>query len=148
MAEFLSTSSVSGTENREDEEVEPKFKYQRLANDLKNILNTDVVTSTAVHFKFLILGTFRGRVHLLDHQGNSVNSNLSNSERYTHQVAVNQIDVDPKGEYVATCSDDGKVNITGLFSCENNQNLSFGKFIKAVAVDPELRSRTRRFIVA
>ncbi|XP_044315232.1 vacuolar protein sorting-associated protein 41 homolog isoform X2 [Drosophila rhopaloa] len=147
MAEFLSTSSVSGTENREDEEVEPKFKYQRLANDLKNILNTDVVTSTAVHFKFLILGTFRGRVHLLDHQGNSVNSNLSNSERYTHQVAVNQIDVDPKGEYVATCSDDGKVNITGLFSCENNQNLSFGKFIKAVAVDPELRSRTRRFIV-
>ncbi|XP_052856040.1 vacuolar protein sorting-associated protein 41 homolog isoform X3 [Drosophila gunungcola] len=146
MAENVQTSCGSGTENK-DEEVEPKFKYQRLANDLKNILNTDVVTCAAVHYKFLILGTFRGRVHLLDHQGNSVNSNLSNTEHHNHQVAVNQIDVDTKGEFVATCSDDGKVNITGLFSCENNQNLSFGKFIKAVAMDPDLTSRTRRFIV-
>lgn len=40
-----------------------------------------------------------------------------------------------------------QVNITGLFSCENNQNLSYGKFIKAVAIDPEVKSGVRRFIV-
>jgi len=48
-------------------------------------------------------------VYLFDHQGNSVNSNLSNTDRH-HQVAVNSIDVGPKGECVATCSDDGKVS--------------------------------------
>ncbi|KAH8400621.1 hypothetical protein KR222_008734, partial [Zaprionus bogoriensis] len=130
-----------------EEEVEPKFKYQRIGNDLRNILNTDVVTCSAIHAKFLIFGTFRGRVYLLDHQGNSVESNLSNGDRHSHSVAVNHIDVDPKGEYVATCSDDGRVNISGLFSCENNQNLTFGKFIKTVALDPEVKSGVRRFIV-
>ncbi|XP_017857849.1 PREDICTED: vacuolar protein sorting-associated protein 41 homolog [Drosophila arizonae] len=145
MADTLPANSDSGTD--EEEEMEPKFKYQRIGNDLSNILNTDVVTCSAIHPKFLIFGTFRGRVYLLDHQGNSVDSNLSNGDRHTHTVAVNHIDVDPKGEYVATCSDDGRVNITGLFSCENNQNLSFGKFIKAVALDPEVKSGVRRFIV-
>jgi len=33
--------------------VEPKFKYQRIGNDLTNILNTDVVTCSAVHSKVL-----------------------------------------------------------------------------------------------
>lgn len=60
--------------------------------------------------QFLIFGTFRGRVYLLDHQGNAVESNLSSGDRHTHSVAVNHIDVDPKGEYVATCSDDGRVS--------------------------------------
>lgn len=57
-----------------------------------------------------MFGTFQGRVYLLDHQGNSVESNLSNGDRRMHSVAVNHIDVDPKGEYVATCSDDGRVS--------------------------------------
>ncbi|XP_032595518.1 vacuolar protein sorting-associated protein 41 homolog [Drosophila grimshawi] len=146
MAETLPINSDSGTDE-EEEEVEPKFKYQRIGNDLRNILNTDVVTCSAVHSKFLIFGTFLGRVYLLDHKGNSVESNLSSGDRHTHSVAVNHIDVDPKGEYVATCSDDGSFKITGLFSCENNQNLNYGKNIKAVALDPEVKSGGRRLIV-
>nr|XP_016931350.1 vacuolar protein sorting-associated protein 41 homolog isoform X5 [Drosophila suzukii] len=146
MAKPFPVSLYSGTDSIEEEEVEPKFKYQRLANDLKNLLNADVITCAAVHLKFLIFGTFRGRVYLFDHQGNSVNSNLSNTDRH-HQVAVNSIDVGPKGECVATCSDDGKVKITGFFNCDNNMDLSFGKFIKAVALDPDPRARHRRFIV-
>ncbi|KPU75594.1 uncharacterized protein Dana_GF22734, isoform B [Drosophila ananassae] len=131
-----------------EDENEPKFKYQRLTNDLKTILNADAVTCTAVHPKFLILGTFRGRVYLLDHQGNSVDSQLSKSGRHTHQVAVNKVDVDPKGEYVATCSDDGKVNITGLFNqIPEHQKLDFQKCIKVVAVDPNSKSCIDQFIV-
>ncbi|XP_034472992.1 vacuolar protein sorting-associated protein 41 homolog isoform X2 [Drosophila innubila] len=145
MADTMPISSDSGTE--EEEEVEPKFKYQRIGNDLKNILNKDIITCSAVHSKFLIFGTLQGRVYLLDHQGNAVESNLSSGSHHTHKVAVNHIDVDPKGEYVATCSDDGRVNITGLFSCENNHSLSYGKHIKSVALDPEVKSGVRRFIV-
>jgi len=39
------------------------------------------------------------------------------------------------------------VKITGFFNCDNNMDLSFGKFIKAVALDPDPRARHRRFIV-
>jgi len=34
-----------------EEDVEPKFKYHRLANDLKYMLNADVITCSAVHLK-------------------------------------------------------------------------------------------------
>ncbi|XP_030377032.1 vacuolar protein sorting-associated protein 41 homolog [Scaptodrosophila lebanonensis] len=151
MAETADTNGDAGTgstSTEEEEDVEPKFKYTRMGNDLKKILNTDLITCSSVHPKFLIFGTKRGRVHLLDHQGNCVETNLSNDDRHVHTVAVNHIDVDSKGEYVATCSDDGKVNITGLFSSENNQNLCFSKLIKAVALDPDTKSSgVRRFIV-
>lgn len=40
-----------------------------------------------------------------------------------------------------------QVNISGLFSSDNNHNLSFGKCIKTVALDPEVKSGVRRFIV-
>uniref|UniRef100_A0A0A1WFZ4 Vacuolar protein sorting-associated protein 41 homolog n=1 Tax=Zeugodacus cucurbitae TaxID=28588 RepID=A0A0A1WFZ4_ZEUCU len=141
-------NSDTETESTEDE-IEPKFKYQRIANDLRKILNSDVVTCSAVHPKFLIFGTFLGRVYLFDHQGNSVTSHLSDGPNdFSHTVAVNHIDVDAKAEYVATCSDDGKVNITGLFSDENNQNLNFGKSIKAVALDPDTKAVAgKRFVV-
>ncbi|CAD6996770.1 unnamed protein product [Ceratitis capitata] len=141
-------NSDTETESTEDE-VEPKFKYQRIANDLRKILNTDVLTCSAVHPKFLIFGTFLGRIYLFDHKGNSVTSHLSDGPNdYSHTVAVNHIDVDAKAEYVATCSDDGRVNITGLFSDENNQHLTFGKSIKAVALDPDSKTVAgKRFII-
>ncbi|XP_075149419.1 vacuolar protein sorting-associated protein light [Haematobia irritans] len=140
---------ISDTDDSTEEEIEPKFKYQRIAHDLKDILNKDVVTACAIHSKFLIFGTFLGRVYLLDHQGNTVNSHLRYIEQeFTHQVAVNQVDIDAKGEYVATCSDDGKVNVIGLFSKENNQSISCGHAIRAAVLDPDPKvSEGKRFIV-
>ncbi|XP_039228151.1 uncharacterized protein LOC6539249 isoform X7 [Drosophila yakuba] len=52
MAKSLpSISCVFGTDSINEEDVEPKFKYQRLANDLKNMLNADVISCSAVHLK-------------------------------------------------------------------------------------------------
>lgn len=62
-----------------------------------------------------MFGTFLGRIYLFDHQGNSVTSHLSDAPAdISHTVAVNHLDVDAKAEYVATCSDDGKVNVNLL----------------------------------
>lgn len=99
--------------------------------------------------QFLIFGTFLGRVYLLDHQGNTVNSNLSyGQQEFAHTVAVNEVDIDSKGEYVVTCSDDGKVHIIGLFSDENNQTISFGHSIRSVVLDPDPKvGEGKRFIV-
>uniref|UniRef100_A0A182NF47 Fructose-1,6-bisphosphatase isozyme 2 n=1 Tax=Anopheles dirus TaxID=7168 RepID=A0A182NF47_9DIPT len=97
---------------------------------------------------FLCLGTHWGRIHMLDHQGNCVHT-VINAKENAHILSVNKISVDSRGEQIATCSDDGKVNINGLYTDENNQVLSTGRVIKAVELDPNYhRSGSgRRFII-
>lgn len=81
------------------------------------------------------MGTYLGAVHLLDHQGNTVT--LKEKQNLpTHVVAVNQISIDSKGEFLATCSDDGMVKISGFYTEENNQTINMGQNVKSVAMDP------------
>lgn len=95
------------------------------------------------------MGTHWGAVHLIDHQGNSVDNAINPKQQLpAHMVSVNQISIDSKGEYVATCSDDGVVTITGLYTDANNQKLTIGRAIKTIALDPaQYKSDAeRRFI--
>ncbi|XP_067021435.1 vacuolar protein sorting-associated protein 41 homolog isoform X2 [Acropora muricata] len=135
-----------GSEEEEDdeEEVEPKLKYERIGNAMNTILNGEECASCmAVHTKFLALGTHYGVVHILDHQGNP-----SSSKQYpSHTTAINQISIDQNGDYVASCSDDGRVVINGLCSSENNIQTSFDSPVKSVALDPEFsKKRTKMYV--
>ncbi|XP_050502655.1 vacuolar protein sorting-associated protein 41 homolog [Diabrotica virgifera virgifera] len=121
----------SDTESSEDE-IEPKLKYVRLSNDVQNILLASSATYIAVHPKFICLGSHWGVIHILDHQGNSIQG----KELKAHTVSVNQISIDSNGEFVATCSDDGKVFIHSLFSKENDVQLNLGRLLKTVSLDP------------
>lgn len=137
------------------EEVEPRLKYVRMKNDLEKILQNDAASCIAVHPKvpnlfrtfevrlgssiqyslylqFLCLGSHWGRIHLLDHQGNSISSKTLDA----HAVAVNQISIDLNGDFIGSCSDDGKVFIYGLYSIENNHIMNMGRLVKSVALDP------------
>uniref|UniRef100_A0A182IX16 Uncharacterized protein n=1 Tax=Anopheles atroparvus TaxID=41427 RepID=A0A182IX16_ANOAO len=131
-----------------EDDVEPKLKYRRLSNDIKNILSEEAISCIAVHPRFLCLGTHWGRIHMLDHQGNCVHT-IINIKENAHILSVNKISVDSKGEHIATCSDDGKVVISGLYTDENNQTLSTGKIIKAVELDPQHHrsGAGRKFII-
>lgn len=127
-----------------EEEIEPKLKYVRLKNDLKNILDNTSATCIAVHTKFICLGSHWGLIYVLDHEGNSVES----KKLKAHSVSVNQISIDQSGEYIASCSDDGRVFVHGLFSKENNSNLNVGRLVKTVALDPYFckNATNKRFI--
>ena len=57
--------------------------------------------------KFLALGTHDGVVHILDHQGN----HIRNKKFPSHTTIVHQISIERNGEYLASCSGDGRVNI-------------------------------------
>ncbi|XP_018576522.1 vacuolar protein sorting-associated protein 41 homolog isoform X2 [Anoplophora glabripennis] len=122
---------MSDTESSEDE-IEPKLKYVRLSNDLQSILLKSSATCIAVHPKFICLGSHWGVIHILDHQGNSIQG----KELKAHTVSVNQISIDSNGEFIATCSDDGRVFIHSLFSKENNVHLNLGRLVKTIALDP------------
>lgn len=81
-------------------------------------------------FQFICLGSHYGAIHLLDHQGNGI------KELKAHTVAVNQISLDTKGDFLASCSDDGKVFIHGLYTQDNNHNINVGRLVKTIALDP------------
>lgn len=131
MSENNVSDYMSDTESSEDE-IEPKLKYVRLSNDLQSILLKSSATCIAVHPKFICLGSHWGVIHILDHQGNSIQG----KELKAHTVSVNQISIDSNGEFIATCSDDGRVFIHSLFSKENNVHLNLGRLVKTIALDP------------
>lgn len=62
-------------------------------------------------------------------------------------VAVNQISIDRKGEFIASCSDDGAVKINGLYTDEHNQQLKMSRDVKTIALDPNKFESEWRFIV-
>lgn len=44
--------------------------------------------------------------------------------------------IDLKNEYVASCSDDGKVNIFGLCESTHDQQIEFNRPIKSIELEP------------
>ncbi|KAG8177167.1 hypothetical protein JTE90_021761 [Oedothorax gibbosus] len=128
-----------------EEEIEPKFCYERLLNDVPNILKKDAASCIAIHTKFLALGTHLGVVHILDHQGN----NIRNKELLLHVTTVNQISIEDKGDYLASCSNDGKVAIHGLYATDLNTSVTIERPVRSVALDPNFSrsSSNRRFII-
>ncbi|XP_022090770.1 vacuolar protein sorting-associated protein 41 homolog [Acanthaster planci] len=125
----------SESESEEDDSgeiEEPKLKYERIRNTLEAILSKDAASCMAVHTKFMAVGTHWGMVHVLDLQGNTI----AGKEFAKHSTTVNQISLDMNGDYLSSCSDDGRVAITGLYEDEYNQVQSFDCPVKSLALDP------------
>ena len=60
---------------------------------------------------------------------------------------MNDISVDRYGDFIASCSDDGKVCLRSLYTNEY-QEMSFDRPVKAVAIDPEYsKSKKRQFVI-
>ncbi|KAM6134586.1 vacuolar protein sorting-associated protein 41 homolog isoform 2-T2 [Pterocles gutturalis] len=93
-----------------------------------------------VHEKFLALGTHYGKVYLLDVQGNI-------TQKFdVSPVKINQISLDESGEHMGVCSEDGKVQVFGLYSAEEFHE-TFDCPIKIVAVHPHfVRSHFKQFV--
>lgn len=128
----------------EEEEMEPKLRYERILNDMPEILRHGAASCIAVHPKFIALGMHGGMVYILDHQGNNIRS----KELELHRDTVTQLSIDEQGDHLASCSRDGKVVVHGLYSSDHNQVLVFDRPVGAVAIDPNFyRSGSgRRFV--
>lgn len=132
------------SDEEEEEEMEPKLRYERILNDMPEILRHGAASCIAVHPKFIALGMHGGMVYILDHQGNNIRS----KELQLHGDTVTQLSIDEQGDHLASCSRDGKVVVHGLYSSDHNQVLAFDRPVGAVAIDPHFyRSGSgRRFV--
>lgn len=95
----------------------------------------------------MCVGTHQGRIFILDHDGNAVESAC---ESYPdHVLSVNAISIDSKGEFIASCSDDGRVYCFELCTNEATQLLHLNIKIKSIDLDPMFFKPGfgRRFII-
>ena len=121
------------SETGSEDEEEPKLKYERIGEDILEKIGDDHVSCMAMHSKFLAIGTKDGHVLISDHEGYLIVSR----EFSMHSCTVNDISIDVAGEYVASCSDDGKVVINGLYSSEHNQVVDIERPVRSVALRPD-----------
>ncbi|PRP83024.1 RING zinc finger-containing protein [Planoprotostelium fungivorum] len=132
------TSSEDLEESSEDEEQEePKLKYQRLGSSVSDILRKDAASCMTVHSKFLALGTHWGVVYILDFNGNEIKRFAS------HSTTINELSVDTAGEYIASCSDDGRVVINSLYGTDTIE-YEHQRPVYAIALDPDFSKKTTR----
>ena len=116
------------------------MKYQRLGASVPELLSSDVASCMCASDKLLALGTKSGRVHILDFNGNEIKRFSS------HAAPVNDISFDARGEFTASCADDGTVAVNGLYSDEQLLH-EYGRAVKTVAIDPEYATRKSRQFV-
>ncbi|CAM6008740.1 unnamed protein product [Sphagnum balticum] len=128
-------------EDDEGEDEEPRLKYQRLGGSVPSLLSSDAASCLTVAERIIALGTHDGTVHLLDFQGNQVR------EFHAHTATVNEVSIDSNGEFVGSCSDDGTVVISSLYTDEK-EKFDYQRPMKAVALDPEYSRKTSRQFVA
>ncbi|KAF0977952.1 hypothetical protein FDP41_003274 [Naegleria fowleri] len=126
-------------EEEEEEEYEPQLKYQRLGGSLpKDIFGIEgnYASALVVGEKFLALGTHLGYLYLLDIEGN----NNQQQKFRPHAETINDLSIDSTGEYIASCSNDGKVVVYNIYSAlyASMQNPSVHKKI----LDPNSDANT------
>ena len=135
--------SLSGSEtSSSDAEVEPILKYSRIENDLSKVINKSKVTAVALNERFFLLGTQNGHVHQFDHDGNE-----SHSDRQfpVHPVAITSLSIEKSGEYYASCSNDGRIHIFGLFSSDLDFQECLSFRVEIICLDP-LFALTKAFV--
>ena len=126
------------SESEEEEDEEPQLKYQRLGAGVTDILKKDSASCLYAHDKFLVLGTVSGAVYMLDFNGYLIKSFKP------HEKRVNGLSVDQNGDFVASCSDDGKVVIVNLFGDDVSSH-SYPREVLSVALHPQYSKKRRTF---
>lgn len=82
------------------------------------------------------MGTHAGIIYMLDFNGDKIR------EFRNHTARVNDISVDEAKEFIASCSDDGKVVIQGLYADEKHE-YEHSRPVTSVALDP-MFSKTKK----
>ncbi|KYR00389.1 RING zinc finger-containing protein [Tieghemostelium lacteum] len=141
--EEAKNQSTPGGDSKEIEEIEPILKYNRLAYDITEILKKDAASCMAVHPKFLVLGTHWGSVSIHDFEGNEI------KKFDCHTTTITELVIDPTGDYIASCSDDGKI-VINPFDSKTGEIITFNsdRPISALALDPEFSKKNNRQLVS
>ena len=123
-------------------EPEPVLKYSRIENDVSQVISKSKVTAVALNERFFLLGTQNGHVHQFDHGGNEIHPTR---QFPVHPVAITSLSIDKTGEFYASCSNDGRIHIFGLFSSDLDFQDCLSFRVEIVCLDP-LFAQSKAFV--
>eukprot|EP01133_Synstelium_polycarpum_P008140 gene8140-9554_t len=128
-------------EGEQEDDIEPILNYTRLGHGVTEILKKDAASCMAVHPKFIVLGTHWGSITIHDFEGDEI-------KRFdSHTATITEVAIDPSGDYIASCSEDGKVVINPFDKSGETLAFSYLRPITAIALDPEFSHKnTRQFV--
>jgi hypothetical protein len=78
-AQAIQGRETDGDALEEEEDEEPRLKYQRLGSSVTDILRQDAASCLCVSDKLLALGTHDGTIHVLDYAGNEASRSFIRS---------------------------------------------------------------------
>ena len=135
-------------EDEDEDEDEPVFKFSSITTSsglrkvTENVKNMSVDFSCiAVHEEFLVIGKTTGEILITDHLGHII----PEYQIKAHTYPVNTISIDDNGDFIGSCCQEGKVKISGLFTKNDDQLITFSRPIKAICLDPNF-SKAKMFI--
>ncbi|KAK7588128.1 hypothetical protein V9T40_005373 [Parthenolecanium corni] len=145
--QLLNSSDASKPDNEDllsEDEIEPMLKYERLCNDVQTTAQKEAVSCITFNSKIICVGTLWGLVHVFNHLGKRIHI----EHMKAHTVAVNQINLDASGDFIATCADDGKAYVYGLYTVDHQLQFTTENPVYSVAIDPHYSKlgTNRRFI--
>eukprot|EP01062_Namystynia_karyoxenos_P050390 TRINITY_DN3915_c0_g1_i1.p1 TRINITY_DN3915_c0_g1~~TRINITY_DN3915_c0_g1_i1.p1 ORF type:complete len:1055 (+),score=406.49 TRINITY_DN3915_c0_g1_i1:77-3241(+) len=126
-----------GEEEEEEEDDEDLVKCERLPLDFLAGPDAPQASAMAAGTRFLVIGTRTGEIHVVDTAGFLI------KHFRKHDTPINDISMDEKGEFVAACSEEGKVTVTPIYEGDSAE-YDFPRPIKAVAIDPGYSGKATR----
>jgi WD40 repeat protein len=140
--------NTSNDRTDEEQEDEPVFKFSTITissesrRDNENVRNLAAEFSCiAVNEKFLVIGKTTGEISIIDHMGHAI----QDFQIKAHTYPVNAISIDDNGDFIGSCCQEGKVKISGLFTKNDDQLITFPRPVKAVCLDPNF-GKTKIFV--
>ena len=130
------------------EDEEPLLKYRRLKSSITEILSgggagsaPETAACLAFHPSFMVLGTQSGALYILDRVGAERNKIV------LHHARLHDISIEPTGQRIASCAEDGTVAIVPVQGAEAPLTHSYGSPVLSVQLDPEYSTKTDRMFV-
>lgn len=113
-----------------EEEEEPLLRYERLEGSVPEILKTDKATCIVCSDRFVVIGTERGQLHVLDMNGAEIRLFRP------HKAAVVSISLNMDNSHIASVSGDGSVVIIDLWD-ESIESFSVSSKPASIAIHPK-----------
>ena len=133
------------SEDDEDDE-EPLLKYRRLKSSVTEILSggksaaPDTAACLAFHPSFMVLGTQSGALYILDRAGAERNKIV------LHHGRVHDVSIEPSGQRIASCAEDGTVAIIPVLGSETPSTHAYGSPVRVCSWTPGIPPRGRVFV--
>lgn len=138
-----SINDDDGSSSSEFMDDEPLLKYERLGDEISNVLADHDATAVAIHTNFWVLGTLQGDVFAFDYDGN-----ILSRFPHAHEAVVTSISIEPYGGSFVSASLDRTVCTHSFSTKETKRRFTSDWSISCIAHQTDTSGKLTSFGLA